>query len=55
MVQSMPMITTNDGAGLYYEDRGRGRPIVFVNGWCMTTRFWHRQVDGLSSDFRCIT
>jgi non-heme chloroperoxidase len=51
----MPTITTNDGAGLYYEDRGSGRPIVFVNGWCMTTRFWQGQVEGLAPEFRCIT
>jgi non-heme chloroperoxidase len=51
----MPTITTNDGAGLYCEEHGRGRPIVFVNGWCMTTRFWQGQVEGLSGEFRCIT
>lgn len=51
----MPTLTTNDGAGLYYEERGAGRPIVFVNGWCMTTRFWQGQVDDLSDAFRCVT
>jgi pimeloyl-ACP methyl ester carboxylesterase len=51
----MPTVTTNDGAGLYYEDHGSGRPLVFVNGWCMTTRFWQGQVDDLASEFRCIT
>jgi non-heme chloroperoxidase len=51
----MPMLRTNDAAGLYYAERGAGRPIVFVNGWCMTTRFWQGQVDDLAPDFRCIT
>jgi pimeloyl-ACP methyl ester carboxylesterase len=51
----MPTVTTNDGTGLYCEDHGGGRPVVFVNGWCMTTRFWQGQVEGLASEFRCIT
>ena len=51
----MAFITTNDGVKLFYEEKGQGRPIVFVNGWCTTTRFWKKQVEALSENFRCIT
>ena len=51
----MACITTNDGVKLFYEEKGQGRPIVFVNGWCTTTRFWNKQVEALSDNFRCIT
>lgn len=51
----MAFITTNDGVNLFYEEKGQGRPIVFVNGWCTTTRFWKKQVEALSENFRCIT
>lgn len=51
----MAFITTNDGVKLFYEEKGQGRSIVFVNGWCTTTRFWKKQVEALSKNFHCIT
>jgi non-heme chloroperoxidase len=29
----MAMITTKDGTEIYYEDWGRGPPVVFCHGW----------------------
>lgn len=34
-----------DGVRLYYEEAGSGAPVVFVPGWIMTTRYFHRQTD----------
>jgi pimeloyl-ACP methyl ester carboxylesterase len=45
---------TSDGVILSYEDRGSGRPIVFVHGWAATKRFWEGQTRRLSSNFRII-
>lgn len=43
-----------DGVKLYYEERGRGTPVVFVHEFSGDYRAWRRQVDALSSRSRCI-
>lgn len=49
----MPTVTCN-GADLYYEERGEGRPVVFLHGaWC-GVRFFDDQMEGLSDAFRTI-
>jgi non-heme chloroperoxidase len=48
-------VTTRDGAKIYYEDHGRGRPIVLVHGWACSTRFWQRNVPVLAEEFRVVT
>lgn len=48
-------VTTSDGARIYYEDHGRGRPIVLVHGWACSGRFWQRNVPALAEDFRVVT
>ena len=46
---------TSDGAMLYYEDRGRGTPLILVPGFMCTTRFYERNVGELSKKYRVIT
>jgi len=50
----MPDVTVNDGAVLHYEEAGSGPVILLLGGWCMTTRFFSRQLEGLSDDFRVV-
>jgi len=50
----MPSITTSDGAEINYVEAGAGPPLVLIGGWCMTTAFWHRQIEGLSDAFRVV-
>ena len=40
---------------LFYEVDGAGPPIVLVNGWTLTTRFWERQVADLARDHLVVT
>ena len=49
------LVETSDGALIYYEVTGDGPPILFVHGWMMSSRFWVRQVEGLSRDFTVVT
>ncbi len=49
------LVETDDGALIYYEASGDGPPILFVHGWTMSSRFWVRQVEGLSRDFTVVT
>jgi non-heme chloroperoxidase len=53
--RSMATFTTNDNVTLYYEDHGSGLPIVFVNGWNMSMRWWHKQIPVLTQKYRVIT
>lgn len=44
-----------DGAKIYYQDQGRGQPVVLVHGWTCSSRFWRKNVPVLSPEFRVIT
>lgn len=48
-------VKTRDGARIYYEDQGRGRPIVLVHGWACSGKFWQRNVPALAEEFRVVT
>jgi pimeloyl-ACP methyl ester carboxylesterase len=50
----MPHILTDDGVRLYYEDTGRGTPIVFVHEFAGDHRSWEPQVRFFSRRYRCI-
>lgn len=49
----MPTIRC-DGARLYYEDRGAGRPLVFLHGAWGGMRYFDAQLSGLADEFRPI-
>ncbi|MGK4006090.1 alpha/beta hydrolase [Sorangium sp. So ce1036] len=42
------------GCELYFEERGRGRPVVFLHGVWMSGRFFRRQLPYLSASYRAI-
>src|SRR6185436_19421649 len=51
----MPMLTTRDGAEIYYKDWGAGQPVVFSHGWPLTGDAFEDQMMFLSSHgYRCI-
>jgi pimeloyl-ACP methyl ester carboxylesterase len=43
------------GARLYFEDTGRGTPIVFVHEFAGDLRSWEPQVRALARQHRCVT
>jgi pimeloyl-ACP methyl ester carboxylesterase len=47
--------TAKDGVKLYYEDVGRGTPIIFVHEFGGNYRSWNPQVRYFSRRHRCIT
>jgi pimeloyl-ACP methyl ester carboxylesterase len=51
----MPMLTTDDGTRLYYEDTGTGTPILFVHEFAGDYRSWEPQVRYFARRYRCIT
>ncbi len=40
----MPFITTRDGANIFYNDFGKGAPVLFSHGWPLTGDDWERQM-----------
>jgi pimeloyl-ACP methyl ester carboxylesterase len=50
----MPTATTRDGVGLYYEEAGRGTPLVFVHEFTANLRSWEPQMRYFSRRYRCI-
>jgi pimeloyl-ACP methyl ester carboxylesterase len=50
----MPMLATDDGVKLYYEEAGSGTPIVFVHEFAGDHRSWEPQLRHFSRRYRCI-
>lgn len=44
----------NQGARLYYEEKGQGKPLVFLHGAAWDMRQWKTQVDYFSKEYRVI-
>ncbi len=50
----MPRIEVR-GVQLNYEERGSGRPVVFLHGVWMSSRFFQHQLEGIGAHHRAIT
>lgn len=50
----MPKFKLPGGIELHYEDRGSGPVILFLHGVWMSSRFFHKQLDGLSKSHRVL-
>ena len=44
----MTMLTTSDGAQLYYNDWGSGPPVVLIHGWPLNADMWCDQAVALA-------
>ncbi len=51
----MPHATTDDGVRLYYEETGRGMPVVFVHEFAGDHRSWEPQLRHFGQRYRAIT
>ena len=50
----MPLLTTDDGVKLHYEEVGSGTPIVFVHEFAGDCRSWEAQMRYFGRRYRCI-
>lgn len=49
------LVEVPDGAQLFIEVKGQGRPVLFIHGWTMSGRFWKYQIDALADQYRVVT
>jgi non-heme chloroperoxidase len=42
------------GVEIYYEERGAGKPIIFIPGWTFSTEFFAHQLEHFSKAYRAI-
>lgn len=40
----MPFLKTEADVQLYYQDQGKGRPVVFIHGWPLSSEMWEYQL-----------
>lgn len=50
----MPKATARDGTQLYYEETGRGTPLVFVHEFSGDYRSWEEQMRYFGRRYRCV-
>ena len=50
----MPLLTTDDGVKLHYEEVGSGAPLIFVHEFAGDWRSWEPQVRHFGRRYRCI-
>jgi peroxiredoxin len=53
----MPWVrtTASPSTELYYDDVGRGQPVVLIHGWPLSQRMWESQILALADGgYRCI-
>ena len=50
----MPILATDDGVNLHYEEVGSGTPIVFVHEFAGDCRSWEAQMRYFGRRYRCI-
>jgi len=50
----MPLLTTDDGVKLHYEETGSGTPLVFVHEFAGDARSWEAQVRHFARRYRCV-
>jgi len=51
----MPYYVTSDNTKLYYEEKGDGKPILFIHGWSCSTASFEPVVSILKKSYHCIS
>jgi Predicted hydrolases or acyltransferases (alpha/beta hydrolase superfamily) len=50
----MPYIKTQQNLKWYYEEKGKGAPILFIHGWAGDSGVWYQQISFFSKKFKTI-
>ncbi len=48
--------TATEEINIFYEDFGKGQPVILIHGWPLSHRMWEYQIEEIvNAGFRCIT
>jgi len=50
----MSTFKTTDNVEIYFEEKGQGKPVLFIPGWSCSIHFFDRNIEDLSKDHRVI-
>ncbi|MFJ5624544.1 alpha/beta fold hydrolase [Peribacillus loiseleuriae] len=50
----MAYVTVEQGIDIYYEEKGTGRPVIFLHGVWMSSRFFEKQLSYFAENYRSI-
>ena len=51
----MPYVKLNDGNKIWYEEKGKGTPIIFIHGWLGSSWHFTNQINHFSKTHRVFT
>jgi non-heme chloroperoxidase len=51
----LPYFCTDDNVKIYYEDKGKGKPVVLIHGWSCSRRHFSKQRKELEKTYRVIS
>lgn len=51
----MPFLHSRSGGRIWYEQQGRGRPLLFIHGWCMSGEVWQLQRQAIADHYSMVT
>lgn len=47
-------VTSSDGAQIYYEERGKGEPLILLHGHSLDTRMWDKQFKAFAKKYHVV-
>jgi len=48
--------TSTEKVNIFYEDFGKGQPVILIHGWPLSHRMWEYQIEEIvNAGYRCIT
>ena len=48
--------TSTEEVNIFYEDFGKGQPVILIHGWPLSHRMWEYQIEEIvNAGYRCIT
>ena len=51
----MPYFATSDHCNIYYEERGKGKPLVLIHGWSCNHHYFKKQVPAFAEKYKVVT